>query len=184
MSAGSSRSSSWAFLAGAGFDSVLDKLGLAMSSTTSSGKRPSDLAGTVLLTIIMLFASIEAAGLLGFTNFAVLLANLLEFTGQLALGLVVFAVGLFLANFAASTIRASGNPQAALLATAARLAILVLSTAIALSQMGIANDIIELAFGLLLGSFAVAAAIAFGLGGRDVAAKQIEEWRERSKELE
>ncbi len=168
-------------LAGAGFDSVLDKLGLAMSSTTSSGKRPSDLAGTVLLTIIMLFASIEAAGLLGFANLAVLLANLLEFTGQLALGLVVFAVGLFLANFAASTIRASGNPQAALLATAARLAILVLSTAIALSQMGIANDIIELAFGLLLGSFAVAAAIAFGLGGRDVAAKQIEEWRDDLK---
>ena len=168
-------------LAGAGFDSVLDKLGLAMSSTTSSGNRPSDLAGTVLLTIIMLFASIEAAGLLGFANLAVLLANLLEFTGQLALGLVVFAVGLFLANFAASTIRASGNPQAALLATAARLAILVLSTAIALSQMGIANDIIELAFGLLLGSFAVAAAIAFGLGGRDVAAKQIEEWRDDLK---
>ncbi len=168
-------------LAGAGFDSVLDKLGLAMSSTTSSGKRPSDLAGTVLLTIIMLFASIEAAGLLGFANLAVLLANLLKFTGQLALGLIVFAVGLFLANFAASTIRASGNPQAGLFATAARVAILVLSTAIALSQMGIANDIIELAFGLLLGSFAVAAAIAFGLGGRDVAAKQIEEWREGLK---
>ncbi len=168
-------------LAGAGFDSVLDKLGLAMSSTTSSGKRPSDLAGTVLLTIIMLFASIEAAGLLGFANLAVLLASLLEFTGQLALGLVVFGVGLFLANFAASTIRASGNPQAGLLATAARVGILVLSTAIALSQMGIANKIIELAFGLLLGSIAVAAAIAFGLGGRDVAAKQIEEWREGLK---
>ena len=168
-------------LAGAGFDSVLDKLGLAMSSTTSSGKRPSDLAGTVLLTIIMLFASIEAAGLLGFASLAVLLASLLEFTGQLALGLIVFAVGLFLANFAASTIRASGNPQAGLLATAARVAILVLSTAIALSQMGIANDIIELAFGLLLGSLAVAAAIAFGLGGRDVAAKQIEAWREDLK---
>jgi len=112
---------------------------------------------------------------------AVLLASLLEFTGQLALGLIVFAVGLFLANFAASTIRASGNPQAGLLATAARVAILVLSTAIALSQMGIANDIIELAFGLLLGSLAVAAAIAFGLGGRDVAAKQIEAWREDLK---
>ena len=168
-------------LAGAGFDSILDKLGLAMSSTTSSGKRPSDLAGTVLLTIIMLFASIEAAGLLGFANLAVLLASLLEFTGQLALGLVVFGVGLFLANFAATTIRASGNPQAGLLATAARVGILVLSTAIALSQMGIANDIIELAFGLLLGSFAVAAAIAFGLGGRDVAAKQIEDWREDLK---
>ena len=74
----------------------------------------------------MLFASIEAAGLLGFDSLAVLLARLLEFAGQLALGIVVFGVGLFLANVAASTIRASGNAQAGLLATAARIGILVL----------------------------------------------------------
>ncbi len=166
-------------LAGAGFDSILQKLGLATTSAAIGGdaKRPSELAGTLLLTVIMLFASIEAAGLLGFENLAVLLSRFLEFAGQLALGIVVFGVGLFLANLAASTIRASGNPQAGLLAAAAHIAILVLSAAIALRQMGIANEIIELAFGLLLGSIAVAAAIAFGLGGRDVAAKQIEEWR-------
>lgn len=168
-------------LAGAGFDSVLQKLGLSRDGASDGAKRPSELAGTLLLTAIMLFASIEAAGLLGFANLAVLLSGLLGFAGQLALGIVVFGVGLFLANVAASTIRASGNAQAGLLATAARIGILVLSTAIALRQMGIANEIIELAFGLLLGSFAVAAAIAFGLGGRDVAAKQIEEWRDGLK---
>lgn len=168
-------------LAGSGFDSVLTKLGLSKAVKGDGVKRPSELAGALLLTVIMLFASIEAAGLLGFANLAVLLARLLEFAGQLALGIVVFGVGLFLANVAASTIRGSGNAQAGLLATAARVGILVLSTAIALRQMGIANEIIELAFGLLLGSFAVAAAIAFGLGGRDVAAKQIEEWRDGLK---
>lgn len=169
-------------LAGAGFDSVLERLGLSKDGgAPDSAKRPSALAGALLLTVIMLFASIEAAGLLGFENLAILLARLLEFAGQLTLGIVVFGVGLFLANIAATTIRSSGNAQAGLLATAARIGILVLSTAIALRQMGIANEIIELAFGLLLGSFAVAAAIAFGLGGRDVAAKQIEEWRDGLK---
>ena len=163
-------------LAGAGFDSVLEKLGLSKMSSESA-KRPSEIAGTLLLTALMLFASIEAAGLIGFANLAVLLTRLLEFAGQLALGIVVFGVGLFLANVAADTIRASGHAQAGVLATAARVGILVLSSAIALGQMGIADDIIQLAFGLILGSFAVAAAIAFGLGGRDVAAKQIEEWR-------
>ena len=150
-------------------------------AAVDGAKRPSELVGALLLTVIMLFASIEAAGLLGFVSLAVLLARLLEFAGQLALGIVVFGVGLFLANVAASTIRASGNAQAGLLATAARIGILVLSAAIALRQMGIANEIIELAFGLVLGSFAVAAAIAFGLGGRDIAAKQIEEWRNSLK---
>jgi len=170
-------------LAGAGFDSVLDKLGLAKVTKNEDAKRPSELAGTLMLAVIMLFAAIEAAGLLGFTNLSLLLARLLEFAGQLTLGIVVFGVGLFLANVAAETIRGSGNRQAGLLATAARVGILVLSAAIALRQMGIANEIIELAFGLLLGSIAVAAAIAFGLGGRDVAAKQIEEWRDNLKNV-
>jgi hypothetical protein len=46
----------------------------------------------------------------------------------------------------------------------------------ALQQLGIAPDIINLAFGLLLGGIAVAIALAFGLGGRDIAAEQIREW--------
>ena len=64
-----------------------------------------------------------------------------------------------------------------MLATLARISILVLAAAIALREMGLANEIINLAFGLLLGAVAVAAAIAFGLGGRDAAARQLEEWK-------
>ena len=53
----------------------------------------------------------------------------------------------------------------------------VLTAAMALRQMGFANEIVNLAFGLLLGAVAVAVAIAFGVGGRDVAARQLESWR-------
>ena len=42
--------------------------------------------------------------------------------------------------------------------------------------MGLANEIIDLAFGLLLGAAAIAVAIAFGIGGRDIAARKLEEW--------
>ena len=51
-----------------------------------------------------------------------------------------------------------------------------LCAAMALQQMGIAPDIVNLAFGLILGAVAVASAIAFGLGGRDVASEQLREW--------
>lgn len=163
-------------LAGAGFDSILQKLGL-VGEGKELQRKPSQVLGTLLLTLIMLFASIEAAGLLGFENLASLLSDLLTFAGQVVLAIIVFGVGLFLANLAATTIRASEKPQAGVLASAARVAILVLSAAVALRQMGIANEIIELAFGLLLGSVAIAAAIAFGLGGRETAAKQVEAWR-------
>jgi hypothetical protein len=42
--------------------------------------------------------------------------------------------------------------------------------------MGLANEIINLAFGLILGAIAVAIAVAFGIGGRDIAARKLEEW--------
>jgi hypothetical protein len=52
----------------------------------------------------------------------------------------------------------------------------VFSSALALRQTGIAQDIVNLAFGIVLGAIAVAAALAFGLGGRDMASKEIERW--------
>ena len=95
------------------------------------------------------------------------------------MGLLIFAIGLWLATLAARTIRTSGTQYPRLLALAAQVAILVLSGAMALRQMGIANEIINLAFGLLLGALAIAVALAFGLGGREVAAAQLAEWRRR-----
>jgi hypothetical protein len=49
----------------------------------------------------------------------------------------------------------------------------------ALRQMELANDIVNIAFGLVIGSVAVAVALAFGLGGRDSAARLLNDWREK-----
>ena len=163
-------------LAGAGFDNVLERIGLAKVKSAKADRTPSAIVGYLVLVGIMLFASIEAARLLGFASLAALVSGFVVFAGQVVLGLVVFGVGLYLANLAADTIEASSSAQAGLFAVVARIAIIVLSGAIALRQMGLANEIIELAFGILLGSVAVAAALAFGLGGRDIAAKQLSGW--------
>ncbi|MGA6993155.1 MAG: hypothetical protein WBX50_04575 [Candidatus Deferrimicrobiaceae bacterium] len=56
------------------------------------------------------------------------------------------------------------------------MAIPVLAGAMALRQMGLANEIIYIAFGMLLGAVAIAVAIAFGIGGRDIAAAELEKW--------
>jgi hypothetical protein len=55
-------------------------------------------------------------------------------------------------------------------------AIIILAGSIAIRHMGLANEIINLAFGLILGATALAVAIAFGLGGRDMAARKLEQW--------
>jgi hypothetical protein len=138
--------------------------------------RPSAVVGTVVLAAIMLFATIEAASLLGFEALAALLANFIVFAGQVILGIIVFGVGLYLAKLASDAVHASGTPQSNLLAGVARVSIVVLAGAMALRQMGLAEDIINIAFGLLLGAVAVAAALAFGLGSREIAGRWVDKW--------
>jgi hypothetical protein len=158
-----------------GFNAVLAKLGLG--GEPSAGERtPAEVTGYLVLVAILLFAAIEAVRELGFTVLADLIARFTVFAGQVVLGLIVFGIGLFLANLAASTVRASGTAQAGLLALAARVSIIVLAGAMALRQMGLADDIINMAFGLLLGCIAVAVALAFGLGAREIAARELGEW--------
>jgi hypothetical protein len=168
-------------LAGIGFDRLPASLGLATVTATPARRSPSELVGTLVLVAIMLFATVEALRLLGFVVLADLLAEFIQLGGQILLGLAIFAVGLYLANLAADLIRSSGVANADLLATVGRVAVLVLAGAMALRQMGLANEIVNLAFGLLLGGIAVAAAIAFGFGGRELAGRQLERWAARAQ---
>jgi hypothetical protein len=162
-------------LTGIGFDTILARLGLA-KALPEGQRTPSEIAGYLVLVGIMLLASIEASRLLGFVTLAALIAGLTVFLGQVILGLIIFGIGLYLANLAAEVVRASGAAQAGLLALAARVSILILAGAVALSQMGLASEIIQIAFGVLLAAIALAAALAFGLGGREIAARELDKW--------
>lgn len=165
-------------LAGLGFNTILVRVGLSEQPTTGT-KTPSEIVGTLILTTIFLFAIIEAAELLGLQLLAGLVADLTLFGAHLIVGLVVFTIGLYFANLAAKAIQSSNMAQAFLLAKIARMGIIVLATAMALLQMGLADEIVSLAFGLTLGALAVAFALAFGLGGREVAASELKLWIEQ-----
>ena len=56
------------------------------------------------------------------------------------------------------------------------MAIIFLSGSMALRQTGLASSIVDMAFALVLGAIAVAMAIAFGIGGKDIAARELEGW--------
>ena len=168
-------------LAGVGFNNVLAHLGLGQRVEPPDGRAPSAIVGRLIPIAIMLFASIEAARLLGFETLGNLISEFVLFGGQVILGLIIFGIGLYLGNLAAAAVQASATAQASVLALVTRVAILVLAAAMALRQMGLANEIVTLAFGLLLGAIAVAAALAFGLGARDTAGRAIERWVGRWK---
>ncbi|MFH1861545.1 MAG: mechanosensitive ion channel, partial [bacterium] len=163
-----------------GFNAVLLRLGIGKDA--SEGKwTPSEIVGYLILVAIMLFAAFEAASMLGFDRLSQLTAEFTVFGGHVLLGLVIFGLGLYLANIASNAIKTGSTPQADFLALLARLAIYLLAGAIAIRHMGLANEIVHIAFGAIVGCIALAAAIAFGVGGRDIAARKLEEWTKSKK---
>lgn len=166
-------------LGGVGFDEVPSRIGLA---GLFGGKlTPSVLVGKVVVFFAMVFASVEAANRLGFTQVSELVATFIEFGGQVLLGAVIIAVGLWIGNLAHAGIRGFNTANAAFFAGLARFAILGLVFAMGLRAMGIADDIVNMAFTLTLGAVAVAAALSFGLGGREAAGRQMEHWLSRMR---
>ena len=109
---------------------------------------------------------------------AVILTNFLYLSGRILLGLVIFALGLFLARVVGEAIASRQKTHGQVWVLAARTAILFLAGAMALRQMGLADEVISLAFGLTFGAVTVATAIAFGVGGRNLAGRKLEEWEE------
>ncbi len=169
-----------------GFDRVAAGLGWPLATAAEGDpsalvkrRTPSEIAGLVVWVGVVLFGAVPAVELLQFAALTDIVQGLLLISGRVLIGALVFGIGLYLANLAHSMIKSLGNPSAGVLAQAARVAILVFVGAMALQQMGVATDIVVLAFGLVLGAIAVAVALAFGLGGRDVAAEQIRQWLKR-----
>ncbi len=199
-------------LSSAGFDSILNVLGLPEISapttspstppvsvydpsvstdpmatriqttptTTSSRKTPSEIVGLIVLVGIVLFGAVTATEILQLDQLTLIVRAIMEIAAQVLIGVLIFGIGVYIANLAFRLIQSSGN-SSNMLAQAARVAILAFVGAMALGQMGVAPNIVNLAFGLLLGAIAIAIAIAFGLGGREVAGKQLEEWRNQLK---
>ena len=167
-------------LEGVGFNALLMRLGLPQVSS-EGGRTPAQLVGYLVTAAILVLAIMQAAEVMGFAGLSSLVSEFSVFAGHIISGVIVFGIGLYIANLVVMTIKGSGAQNADLLSTVARTAISVLAGAMALRQMGIAPEIINTAFTLLLGAGAVAVAISFGTGGREHAAKIIEEWRGKLK---
>lgn len=137
---------------------------------------PSRMIGLAVLIGIVLFAAVEATRMLDFTAMAAMLGEVLELASRVLFGAVIIALGILLANIFAAAARREGKPSSEIISTLVRWGVIALATAVGLRFMGLANDIIVLAFGLILGAVAVAVAIAFGVGGREAAKKLLERW--------
>jgi hypothetical protein len=163
-----------AILPPTGFDDAVRSTGVLPASAF-----PSRIIANIAMIAIILAASIEAARQLGGDQIAIFLAQVTALGGKVIFGTLIIVAGILLARIIANLV-GSGTGEGGYAQTIVRYAIIALFTAIGLTFMGLADQIVMMAFGLILGAAAVATALAFGLGGRDAASRILERWAENA----
>lgn len=139
-----------------GVDSLPETLGVQGMFTQSF--TPTKLIGGTIMFFSMMAASTAAVNVLEIDIISTIFAKVLEFGGGIVIGGLILVVGNFLSTLAYQKMVASGNTG---LANIARIAIIGLVLAMALKAMGLADNIVNMAFGFTLGSVAISIALAF-----------------------
>lgn len=157
-------------LPGLGVDRSVDALGILPEKTTISS-----VVSKVVVIAIMLFAAIAATRMLQFPELTNILNEVLGLGGKVIFGGVIIGLGFMIASILSKIV--SGASEGGMGGQIVKYATIVLFVAMGLKYMGLADSIINMAFGALVIGGGVAAALAFGLGGRDAAAKTLEDLR-------
>ena len=163
-----------------GFDRLCDRLGLAAALLRGGVKTdPSRLVGRAAYWLVTLFASTAALGALNLQPINAFARSLLAYVPHLVTASVIMAGGWLLSNFVshAALIAAvnAGLAPARAVAACARAGVQVIAVAMALEQLGIAQTVVVVGFGITLGGVVLAAAVAFGFGAKDLAKDFLEQ---------
>ncbi|WP_454597520.1 mechanosensitive ion channel [Qipengyuania sp. SM2507] len=155
-------------LPGLGVDRALAETGLTTGTTGASA-----IIARVAQVAIILFFAIAATRMLGFPELTAILDQILELGGRVVFGAVVIGVGFLIANMLARII--AGDEARSTPATIVKWITIVLFVFMGLQFTGIGGMIPTTALTIIVAGISVAGALAFGLGGRDWAARKLEE---------
>lgn len=161
-------------LEGMNVDSYAKKIGV--QGLFSESFTLTRLIGGAIMFFSMLAAATAAVNILGIEVISDVFARVLDFGGGILIGSVILIMGNFLGTLAHEKMSAG---KSAGLANIARIAILGLVLAMGLKSMGLADNIVNMAFGFTIGSVAVASALAFGIGGKEAAKSLTDSWAAR-----
>jgi hypothetical protein len=157
------------------FRPILESTGiddwLQKNDVISEGSSATPTVLRIVEIAVVLFFGVMAAQVLGFPQITAILSQILDLGGSVLFGAVIIAAGFFIASVVSKLVSGTAS-------TVIKWAIIILFAAMGLQSMGVADRIIEIAFGSLVIGLAAAAVLAFGLGGRDAAARQLEKIEE------
>jgi hypothetical protein len=158
--------------------------GQVYGSRTQSFK-PSVVAGELVKWLVRLVFLVAAANVLGMPQVSQLLNNVLLWIPNLIVAAIILLIAPLLARFVRGAIEVGagqmGFSNAPLLGKIAEVAIIAFAVIIAINQIGIAANLVNTLFVGIVAALALAFGLAFGLGGREVAAQLTQRWYEQSQ---
>jgi hypothetical protein len=162
------------------FDTLVDKAGISGVLKKGDLKITArQLISSLVYWLIIIMVLVMVANALGLPKASDILSNLFAYVPKVIAALLVLVVAMFLASFVSGIVGiAAGNanlPKPELLSAISRWAIIIFALTISLTQLGIAPLLITATFNIILGGIVLALALAFGLGGKDAAARYLEE---------
>ena len=142
---------------------------------------PTRVISNLVFWLAMFTVILIAANALGLKSLADVVSTLVSYIPSVIAAIVIVLVGIVLGGFVGGLIQASagGMHGGRALARTGRGGVILLAVFMALQELGIATDIVTTAFAILFGAIALAMALAFGLGNRELAAEVTREWYER-----
>jgi hypothetical protein len=142
---------------------------------------PTRVIANLVFWLVMFTVILLAANALGLQSLANVVSTLVSYIPSVIAAIVIVLVGIVLGGFVGGLIQASagGLHGGRALARTGRGGVILLAVFMALQELGIATDIVTTAFAILFGAIALAMALAFGLGNRELAAEVTREWYER-----
>jgi small-conductance mechanosensitive channel len=141
---------------------------------------PLSILGKLVFWLVFFIAITMAVDTLGISAISDVLAQFIAYIPQIIAAILILVLATLLANFVAGIVR--GATGSNLIGSVAQYSIIVFAAFAALTQLGIAPELIAPTFLILLGGVALAAAIAFGLGGKGVAQQMVEQGYQKGGE--
>ena len=170
-------------LEGIGFDRWMERGGIKQFFDRADTEHtPHSILGRLVFWFVFIIAITMAADALGIPQVSAVLGQLIAYIPSIIAAILILILAALLANFLSSIVR--GATGSDILASVARYAIIVYAVFAAVTQLGIAVELTAPTFLIVLGAVALAAAIAFGLGSREVAQDIIEKAYNRRDEVQ
>jgi MFS family permease len=145
---------------------------------------PTRVLANLVFWLVMFTVILLAANALGLDSLANVVSTLVSYIPSVIAAIVIILVGIVLGGFVGGLIAASagGVHGGRALSRIGRGGVILLAIFMALQELGIATDIVTTAFAILFGAIALALALSFGLGNRDLAGEITREWYQRYRQ--